>query len=224
MSVEAVLLDAGGVLLLPDWDAIDRELAAAGLSGDRHAYERAHYRGMRAVDVDPSPDVHWEAYTKAFVNEIGIVDRFDDACRAVGRAYRDMEWIVVIESSLNALPRIGDRGVHLALVSNSDGTVERLLRDSGIAQVGTGPGAEMLAIIDSHHVGVEKPDARIFHMALEIVGVPAERAIHVGDSVRFDVVGARNAGVRPVHLDPFGFCPDDDHEHIVELAEVLALL
>jgi putative hydrolase of the HAD superfamily len=180
---------------------------------------------MRAVDLDPSPDVHWEAYTVAYVRELGIPDASArPAHAAVMRAFRDMEWTVVIESSLRALPLLAARGAHLALVSNSDGSVERLLRDTRMAQVGVGEGAEMVAIIDSHHVGVEKPDPRIFEIALAIVGVEADRAIHIGDSVRFDVVGARNAGVRPIHLDPFGFCPDDDHEHIVELADVLAVL
>jgi putative hydrolase of the HAD superfamily len=225
MTVEAVLLDAGGVLLLPDADVVERELTSVGIEPERSRFERAHHRGMRAVDLDPSEGVRWEVYTAAYVRELGIPEASDVAARdAVGRAFQTMDWTVVIESSLRALPALAARGVHLALVSNSDGTVERMLRETRMAQVGVGAGAEMVAIIDSHLVGVEKPDPRIFEIALEIIGVGAEHAIHVGDSVRFDVVGARNAGVRPIHLDPFGFCPDTDHEHARELAEVVSLL
>jgi putative hydrolase of the HAD superfamily len=80
-------------------------------------------------------------------------------------------------------------------------------------------------VLDSFVVGVEKPDPAIFHRALEVLGVPPERAIHVGDTGWADVAGARAAGVRPVHLDPHRFCPNpDDHEHVTDLDGVVALV
>jgi putative hydrolase of the HAD superfamily len=48
--------------------------------------------------------------------------------------------------------------------------------------------------------------------------------VHVGDSVRMDVGGARAAGIRPLHLDPFGFCSAADHEHVRSLEEVAGLV
>jgi putative hydrolase of the HAD superfamily len=77
-------------------------------------------------------------------------------------------------------------------------------------------------VIDSHVVGVEKPDPRIFALALAALDLAAERCLYVGDTVHFDVTGARNAGIHPLHLDPFGLCPDDDHEHLANLAELVA--
>jgi putative hydrolase of the HAD superfamily len=75
-------------------------------------------------------------------------------------------------------------------------------------------------------VGYEKPDPRIFHVALDKLGVAPERAVHVGDTACADIDGARAAGVRPLHLDPYGFCPRPagDHEHVGSLAEVAALV
>jgi putative hydrolase of the HAD superfamily len=76
-------------------------------------------------------------------------------------------------------------------------------------------------------VGVSKPDPAIFAVALEALGIPdAERStvVHVGDSLRYDVTGAIAAGVRPVHLDPHGYCPAPaGHEHIRRLDEIVAL-
>jgi putative hydrolase of the HAD superfamily len=74
-------------------------------------------------------------------------------------------------------------------------------------------------------VGVAKPDPRIFGLALDSLGVEAsENVLHVGDSLRYDVTGALAAGLRPVHLDPYGFCPDPDgHEHVRSLLDVPAL-
>jgi putative hydrolase of the HAD superfamily len=108
------------------------------------------------------------------------------------------------------------------VVSNSDGTVERLLRSAGVAQVGPGEGVEVLAIIDSSVVGIAKPDPAIFHHTLDLLGVDASEAMHVGDSVRYDVDGARAAGVRALHFDPFGVCDSADHEHLRQLSDLVA--
>ena len=79
----------------------------------------------------------------------------------------------------------------------------------------------VLAIVDSHVVGIAKPAAEIFRHALEPLGVPPEQAIYVGDTVRYDVRGARAAGLRPVHFDPFDLCPDrTDHAHIHRLTDL----
>lgn len=82
-------------------------------------------------------------------------------------------------------------------------------------------------VIDSAVVGVSKPDPAIFALALDALGLPDVKrstVVHVGDSLRYDVTGALAAGVRPIHLDPHGYCPaPDGHEHIRRLDEIVAL-
>ena len=82
-------------------------------------------------------------------------------------------------------------------------------------------------VIDSAVVGVAKPDPQIFALALAALGLSAvdrSTVVHVGDSLRYDVAGALAAGVRPLHLDPHGFCPaPEGHEHIRRLSDVAAL-
>jgi putative hydrolase of the HAD superfamily len=66
---------------------------------------------------------------------------------------------------------IAATGVRLALVSNTEhGHLEAPLRQKGICQVGPGAGAVLCAAIDSHVVGVAKPDPAIFELALERAG------------------------------------------------------
>jgi putative hydrolase of the HAD superfamily len=74
-------------------------------------------------------------------------------------------------------------------------------------------------------VGVAKPNPEIFRIALDALGLASsETILHVGDSLRYDVGGALAAGLRPVHLDPYGFCPaPEGHLHVSSLTEVAAL-
>ena len=113
----------------------------------------------------------------------------------------------------------------MGIVSNADGTIEEQLRRNEICQVGEGLGVPVLAIVDSHVVGIAKPAAEIFRHALEPLDVSPSSAIYVGDTVRYDVRGARAAGLRPVHFDPFDLCVERaDHDHVRQLSEVEPLL
>jgi len=119
-------------------------------------------------------------------------------------------------------------GLPMAVVSNSDGTVEADLRRLGVCHAAgrTGTGVPVGIVVDSAVVGVAKPDPAIFSVALDALGVPpTEAVVHVGDSLRYDVAGALAAGLQPVHLDPYGFCPaPDGHPHIRRLTDLPSLL
>jgi putative hydrolase of the HAD superfamily len=71
---------------------------------------------------------------------------------------------------------------------------------------------------------VAKPDPGIFRVALARLGRGPARCVHVGDTVYADVDGARRAGIRPLHLDPIGWCEAMDHEHVPDLAAVATLV
>jgi putative hydrolase of the HAD superfamily len=53
-------------------------------------------------------------------------------------------------------------------------------------------------VVTSARAGARKPSAAIFVRALEVAGVAPERAVHVGDSVEEDIIGARRAGIEPI--------------------------
>jgi putative hydrolase of the HAD superfamily len=56
-------------------------------------------------------------------------------------------------------------------------------------------------ILVSEEFGVAKPDPQIFREALRLAGVRPEEAIFVGDSVEFDMAGARAAGIPTVWVN-----------------------
>jgi putative hydrolase of the HAD superfamily len=95
-----------------------------------------------------------------------------------------------------ALEQLRSLGRTLVVVSNSDGTVERVLEQQGLRHY-------LDAVFDSHIVGFEKPDSRFFLHALEATGARAETTLHVGDLYSADIEGGRAAGVHTALVDPF---------------------
>jgi putative hydrolase of the HAD superfamily len=141
----------------------------------------------------------------------------DHAIVGVDDFYLRRPW-VPCPGAADALRLLQDAGVGLAIVSNASGTMEEQLASHRICQVGSGDGTEVAVVIDSHVVGVEKPDPRIFGFALEALDVAPERCVFLGDTVVFDVMGARAAGIDAIHVDPYNACPDRDHQHTDSLA------
>ena len=222
-GVEAVFLDVGGVFHLPDHDLITEALRRAGVEVDPSTLDRAHYAGVAAL-VDWPDEEHgiWRAYEEAYATAAGVpAGRLDDAVAELDAAFATKGmWSRVVPEAVEALRRLEAAGMTLAIVSNSDGTLEGRLAAEGICQVGPGRGVTVTIVIDSGAVGVAKPNPAIFDIALQATGVAPGAAIHVGDAVGADVAGARAAGVRPVHLDPHGFCADSSHPHLRSLAEL----
>lgn len=56
-------------------------------------------------------------------------------------------------------------------------------------------------VIFSQDYGVEKPDSRLFQIAVEKAGCSKQQLLHVGDSLETDIVGAINAGIKCVWLN-----------------------
>jgi putative hydrolase of the HAD superfamily len=84
-------------------------------------------------------------------------------------------------------------GLRLAVISNWDHRLPWLLDQLGLA-------GRFAAVVYSAAVGVEKPHPEIFARALSVLGVPAERALHVGDRQVEDVEGAEAVGMRGLLL------------------------
>ncbi|HOG29605.1 MAG TPA: HAD-IA family hydrolase, partial [Vicinamibacterales bacterium] len=98
------------------------------------------------------------------------------------------------------------------IVSNSNGRVRAILR-----RVGLEPLVDL--VVDSHEEGVEKPDARLFEIALRKSGADRATTIHCGDLYYVDVTGARAAGLPAVLLDAAGLYADADCPRVASLPE-----
>jgi putative hydrolase of the HAD superfamily len=224
-ELRAVLLDVGGVLLVPDPIRVGEVTASHGGTDDTESLIRAHFGAICAADDGTALD--WRRYDHELLVRAGVPeDRIDAGAEAVAAAYtRQNVWDHPLPDAATGLAALAKTGLRLGIVSNSDGTVEQTLRNVQMCQVGPGPGVPVEVLIDSEVVGVAKPDPAIFTFALDAMGLQAAEAIYVGDTRTFDVAGARAAGLHPVHVDPYSYCPQrDDHEHVTGVADLAARL
>jgi len=221
---DTLLVDVGGVLLLVNAAELAPITARHGGVATPEGFLRAHY----AAHNEAYP-THGEPgdYYALLPRHAGVPRPRWAACTAeylaASRA-RNM-WHHPDPASRATLARLQRAGTKIAVVSSADGRIAQMLRDAAMCQVGEGPGVPIDAVLDSTVVGLDKPDPRFFRAALDAVGSSPERAVHVGDTVPADVVGARAAGILAIHLDPYGDCDaPDDHHHVHTLTEIEPLL
>jgi putative hydrolase of the HAD superfamily len=233
LVIDAILLDIGGVFHLPDPGRIAGACERAGHPINAEAVPRAHYRATTAfaeTSDDGSAQAPWERwwrdYLEAFAASLGVHD--DEVIREVLTHLADEFttgglWEYEVPGAREGLRALAGAGVRLGFVSNNDGEALARLRAIELAQVGPGVGVEVECVIDSGAVGVEKPDPRIFEIALLAMRLRPDQCWYVGDMPGIDAVGARRAGIRPFILDPYGDHAPDGYETVTSLAEVASL-
>lgn len=218
-ALDAVSLDVGGVLVVPDHGILAHALATAGVSFDRSRFGDGHYSAMAAVDQARSRPEDLTDYAHAFARAVGVAgDQIDEAAVTLAAVLAAPVWHQPLAGARAALARLAAAGVRLAVTSNSDGSVADMLARYEILQVGDGRGLAVEHISDSGVVGVHKPDAALFRATADGLGLPVGRVCHVGDAGGFDADGAAAAGMLAVHVDPLALCPDD-HVHVASLAD-----
>lgn len=227
MTLKAVFFDAGNTILSLDYAVIVETLKRQGFLVDREEVWRVECRARVKLDtfvaeatVRESPEV-FSRYIRYICDEMGIAwgekaERLLEELREINR--RSNLWRGgAMPGAREVLGELKANGYLVGVVSNSDGRLETLLHEAGLA--------ESLSIIaDSGFVGFEKPDPRIFHWALERTAVAPEEAVYVGDFYSIDVVGARRAGLDAILLDPLGAWPLLDCVKAKDLFEVRGLL
>jgi putative hydrolase of the HAD superfamily len=208
---DAVWLDAGGVLVLPDPTVLGPLLAYYGGANDVDRHRRAHYAAMAVKSAQGAEERDWREYDRAYVGSIGVTDGdLDEAAAVLGEARTAALWRWPIPESVTALAALAAAGVPLGVVSNASGQIEAVLRRSRVC------------VVDSHVVGVAKPDPRIFDFAAaHFDGIDRRRVCYVGDSITMDITGASAAGVQPILLDPFDDHPGADFARIGSLTELV---
>lgn len=223
---DAILFDAGGVLVLPDPTVLGPLLAPYGGDPSVAAHRRAHYAAMATKSRVRSAEWDWNAYNLAYVDSVGCrPDIREHAAEVLDHTRSAHLWRWAIPETGVALAALAEAGVPMGVVSNASGQIEAVLRHTAVCAIDDGCGVRMRVIVDSHVVGVAKPDPRIFDHALPYFDeFERHRIAYVGDSVTMDVAAASAAGLHPLLVDPYGDHLGADYETIRSVEDVLAMV
>jgi HAD superfamily hydrolase (TIGR01549 family) len=223
--IDTLFLDAGGVLVFPNWERVSAALARQGVDVDARALASAEPKAKRRLDLESTVQETSDAqrgwqFFNLILLEAGVpLSPATHIALADLRAYHDDQnlWEFVPPDVEPALKRLRALGLKLVVVSNANGRLRRLFDRVGLSD-------RVDVILDSFEEGVEKPDPRLFQIALERSGSRRETTLHVGDLYHVDVVGARSAGLHAVLLDAAGLYKDVDCPRIQTLADLCELL
>jgi putative hydrolase of the HAD superfamily len=195
----AILFDAGGTLILQDPLEMGTRL---GIPIDPEMAHRAHYHAMAEYsDLRlGGEEADWDWWLERYFTLLEVEDPHLAGDR-IQRGYA--LWNHPIDGVADTIAGLKREGVRVAVVSNSDGTVRASLGRAGLLDL-------FEFVLDSHEVGVSKPEPEIFHAALDRMGLTPEGAWYVGDSVFHDVNGARATGLAgAVLVDPYSLGPEE---------------
>jgi HAD superfamily hydrolase (TIGR01549 family) len=167
------------------------------------ALERVHSRFLEETHADVLAGTktidaaRLERFRRIF--RAAGVDMDDDRLESTAMSYRRtyLEHRRPVAGARALLAALKPR-VRIAIVSNN----VRDEQEGKLALFGFGPFVDELVV--SAEVGISKPDAAIFRIALDRLGVTADSAVMVGDSWAADIEGARAAGIRAVWFNPTG--------------------
>ena len=226
-TIAAVLLDLGNTLVGMDAVLVSEAVSAEGVPCTPDRLRRAEAAARPALSAWIESPTSSGPTGLVYVTEILRCLGVDGDARLALLAPRLLArmrsvptqrlWSEVLPGVPAALASLRTAGLRLVVVSNSDGTAE-----AGMVECGLRPLVD--AVVDSAVFGAEKPDRRIFDHALDVAGVRALDALHVGDLHAADVVGATRAGIHPVLLDPFGDWPATACTTATDLAALAARL
>jgi HAD superfamily hydrolase (TIGR01509 family) len=226
-SIRAIFFDAGNTLLFPRIEELAEDLTAQGYPATVEDFYAAERRGKHKLDEWLWPKirsgelprmvdyVYWAEYLRALMERIRAPEgeREKLSHRLIER-FKDIGfWSRVFPETGPYLETLRTGGYYLGVISNTIGTMEEQLRRVNLAR-------HFHTVLDSAIVGVEKPHAAIFRMALARAGVEASEAVFVGDIHATDVGGARGVGLLGVLMDRVGAYTDPDCPRITSLPEL----
>jgi putative hydrolase of the HAD superfamily len=229
--IRALFFDAGATILKSDFDISKLLVQFAGELGVelslpyvKQAYDDANreylllysqlfYRGKLA-----ELEEYWHSFGSQLIIKTGCsqpdikANRLHEMLTEYLLGDNSKAW----RSFDDVLPVLNEarlRGLTLGIVSNWDHTLHRVLELLNLKQ-------HFDFVLASAEVGSEKPDTAIFEKALNLAGVDAEEAMHIGDAYDADVAGALAADITPVLIDRNNAYPEAECIRITDLRQL----
>jgi putative hydrolase of the HAD superfamily len=226
VSYRAVFFDAGETLVHPhpsflelfqmilerEGHHVDQGVLVDGLSVVTERFAQAARTGRVWSNSPERSRAFWLGVYGDLLERVGVLD---------GRAlperlyaeFTDLANYRLFEDVKSTLERLRDAGMPMGIVSNFEEWLERLLDRLGVT------GFFETRVISGVE-GIEKPDPRIFRIALERAGVEPADGVYVGDNPAFDTEPAEALGMLGVLIDRRGRHPAHPGIRITTLADL----
>ncbi len=228
---EIIFFDAGDTLVHPRPSFSGLFVQVCGEFGLEIDEERVHevagaimsglterQRAGWTFSADPAGSrAFWADFYNSALRGLGADGDTTDMAMALYDTFSDPNNYQAFPDVKPALEALKSEGYELGIISNFEPWLESLLHQLGLR-------GYFAHITISGVVGVEKPNPRIFELALARAGVEACDAAHVGDSVASDVEGALEAGITPILIDRHGRHPETGILRVSDLREIPSLL
>jgi HAD superfamily hydrolase (TIGR01509 family) len=225
VPIQTVFLDAGGVLVNPNWSRVSETLARHGVQVSAAALAAAEPGAKKRIDTHEiikttmDRERGWSYFNVVLTEAAVALSEATAAALAELQLYHMQFnlWESVPDEVIPSLAALRASGFKLVVASNANGVLHRSFDRLGLT-------AAVDVVVDSFLEGVEKPDPRFFQIALDRSGSRPETTIHIGDLYHVDVAGARAAGITPALLDVAGLYPECDCLRVRSLSELVASL
>lgn len=201
---KAIIFDFGGTL---DTDGIHWSekfwdvYCSIGVPFSKKEYETAYLYSEANVQsaIKQNDNIHSTLHNQVQLQIDYLIDKgfLSNKLRkelledAAGKCFTDV--ITAAKTARVVLGKIFKQ-YKLGLVSNFYGNLKTVLVDLSLDTY-------FGLIVDSHDVGIKKPDPKIFQLALDSLGVMANETFAIGDSYDRDITPAKQLGCTTIWLD-----------------------
>ncbi len=230
MRVRAVFFDVGETLVHVDPSFADlfvRVLADAGhertvddvREASAHIFTRFSEAASDNLLWTTSPERSrrfWTSVYERMLGELGV-PHGDGLASTLYREFTRMENYVLFDDVRPALAALAGAGLLLGVVSNFEAWLEEWF---GVHELVETFPVRVISGIE----GVEKPDERIYRLALDRAGVAASESVYVGDNPEFDVDPPAALGMFPVLVDRRNRFPRHEGARVTDLRQLPTLL
>lgn len=211
-NIRAITFDAAGTLLVPTpsvghiYATLAESYGVESLPDDVHnAFVETFREALHASDTPPPfdrPDAEqflwWREIVERTFRRTGHLDAFGDAFEsfygALYARFAEPDVWEIFEDVLPTFEFLTEAAIPIAVVSNWDNRLKRLIAATPLAH-------HLGFVLTSADARSMKPDPGIFRIAASRLETEPQHVLHIGDTLREDVEGARAAGFHALHLD-----------------------
>ena len=207
--IKAVFFDAGGTLFQPHPSVgeIYAEVALKfGLAVDPKKIEELFHDlwekrdGLAGLSSHSSEKVErewWRSLVGEVFSKFGTIERFDEFFTELYDRFARPESWRIFPDVLSVFEVLKRQGKILGIISNWDSRLFSICEGLGLEPY-------LDFILASAVVGAAKPSPKIFKEAIQRARVSPEEALHIGDSLEDDILGAQRSGIQTVFLNRKG--------------------